>query len=82
MSYSYADAAYSSLFQTDDFFRTDERKLTNVSISYERDTWAAYLFCNNCADEVYITSAVNTVPARVVYNPPRTVGMRFRYDFE
>ena len=82
MSYSYADAGFSSLFQADDFFRTDERKLTNLSISYERDTWAAYLFCNNCADEVYITSAVNTVPARVVYNPPRTVGVRFRYDFE
>ena len=63
MSYSYADAGFSSLFQADDFFRTDERKLTNLSISYERDTWAAYLFCNNCADEVYITSAVNTVPA-------------------
>lgn len=82
MSYSYADAAYSSLFQADNFFRTDERKLTNVSISYERDAWAAYLFCNNCADEVYITSAVNTVPSRVVYNPPRTMGVRFRYDFE
>lgn len=82
MSYSYADAAYSSLFQTDDFFRTDERNLTNASISYERDAWAAYLFCNNCADEVYITSAVNTTPSRVVYNPPRTIGVRFRYDFE
>ena len=82
MSYSYADAAYSSLFQADDFFRTDERKLTNLSISYERDAWAAYLFCNNCAEEVYITSAINTTPARVVYNPPRTMGVRFRYDFE
>ncbi len=82
MSYSYADAAFSSLFQADDFFRTDERNLTNLSISYERDAWAAYLFCNNCSEEVYITSAVNTTPARVVYNPPRTVGVRFRYDFE
>ena len=82
MSYSYAEAGFSSLFQADDFFRTDERKLTNASISYERDAWAAYLFCNNCTEETYITSAVNTVPARVVYNPPRTVGTRFRYDFE
>ncbi len=82
MSYSYADAAYSSLFQTDDYYRTDERNLTNFSISYERDAWAAYLFCNNCADEVYITSAVNNEPSRVVYNPPRTLGVRFRYDFE
>ena len=82
MSYSYADAAFSSLFQADSFFRTDERELTNLSISYERDAWAAYLFCNNCADEAYITSAVNTVPSRVVFNPPRTMGVRFRYDFE
>ena len=81
VSYSYADKAFSSLFQADDYYRTDERKLTNVSISYERDAWAAYLFCNNCADETYITSAVNTEPSRVVYTAPRTTGVRFRYDF-
>jgi outer membrane receptor protein involved in Fe transport len=82
ISYSYADTAFSSLFQQDNYFQTDERELTNVSISYERDEWAAYLFCNNCSDESFITSAVPEVDSsRIIYSPPRTLGVRFRYDF-
>ena len=82
LAYSYADSAFSSLFQDDDYFQTEKRRLTNFSISYEQDAWAAYLFCNNCLEETYIASAVPDVLAsRVVYNAPRIAGVRFRYDF-
>jgi hypothetical protein len=49
----------------------------NLSIGYERDEWSMRFFCNNCTDEVTITSAGNNI----LYSPPRTTGVLFRYDF-
>jgi iron complex outermembrane receptor protein len=81
ISFSYADTAYTALFQADNYYQTEERELLNFSISYERDAWAAYVYCNNCTEETYITTAVVQEPSRIVYSSPRTVGLRFRYDF-
>ncbi len=81
ISASHADSSWSSLLQSDNYFMNDEYDLMNLSISYERDQWAAYLYCNNCSEEIYIASAVADTPAQVIYSNPRTVGVRFRYDF-
>jgi iron complex outermembrane receptor protein len=81
VSYSYADASFSSLFQADNYFQTDERELINASISYERDQWGAHLYCTNCADEVFISTVTTGDNSRVIYSAPRQVGVRFRYDF-
>ena len=81
ISATHADSSWSSLIQTDNYFLNDEYDMYNLSISYERDEWAAYLFCNNCSEETYVASAVADTPAAVIYSAPRTVGMRFRYDF-
>ena len=81
IAYSYADSSFSSLFQSDNYFRTEDRKLVNVSISYERDAWSANLFCTNCTDEVFITTVTTGDNSRVIYSMPRQFGVRFRYDF-
>jgi iron complex outermembrane recepter protein len=81
ISYSYADASFSSLFQTDDYFKTEDRELVNASISYERDEWSAHLYCTNCADEIFISTVTTGDNSRIIYNAPRQVGVRFRYDF-
>jgi outer membrane receptor protein involved in Fe transport len=81
IAYSYADASFSSLFQTDDYFRTEDRELINASIAYERDEWSAHLYCTNCTDEVFVTTVSTGDNSRVIYNIPRQVGVRFRYDF-
>jgi iron complex outermembrane receptor protein len=81
IAYSYADASFSSLFQTDNYFRTEDRELINASISYERDQWGAHLYCTNCADEVFISTVTSGDNSRMIYNAPRQAGVRFRYDF-
>ena len=81
ISASHADSSWSSLLQSDNYFLNDEYDMLNVSISYERDEWAAYLYCNNCSEEVYVGSVVSGTPSQMVYSNPRTVGVRFRYDF-
>jgi outer membrane receptor protein involved in Fe transport len=77
ISYSYTDAAFSSLFQSDNYFSIEERESVNLSIGYERDEWSMRFVCNNCTDEVTITSAGKNI----LYSPPRTTGVLFRYDF-
>jgi outer membrane receptor protein involved in Fe transport len=81
IAYSYADASFASLFQSDNYFRTDDHKLVNASISYERDEWSAHIYCTNCTDEVFISTVTTGDNSRVIYNMPLQVGVRFRYDF-
>jgi iron complex outermembrane receptor protein len=81
IGYSYADSAFSSLFQRDNYFRMDERENVNLSVSYENDAWSVAVFCNNCTDEVDVTSVTTGNSSEILYSAPRTVGVRFRYDF-
>jgi iron complex outermembrane receptor protein len=77
----HSDSSWSSLFQSDDYFLNDEYDMVNFSIAYETDAWAATFYCNNCTEETYIASAVADTPSLAIYSNPRTVGVRFRYDF-
>lgn len=78
---THSDSSWSSLFQTDDYFLNDEFDMVNFSVGYETDAWAATLYCNNCTEEIFVASAVADNPAAIIYSNPRTVGVRFRYDF-
>ena len=81
INYSYADASFASLFQSDNYFRTEDMELINASISYEREEWSAHVYCTNCSDEVFISTVTTGDNSRIIYNSPRQVGVRFRYDF-
>ena len=78
---SHSDSAFAALFQSDDFFRIDERDNVNFSVSYENDTWSTAVFCNNCTDETNVVTVTTGNSSEILYNAPRTVGVRFRYDF-
>ena len=56
--------------------------IANAAFGVTRDAWTAELFIDNLADEsaaVYVDTQ-NFTP-KVVTNRPRTVGVRFSYDF-
>ena len=80
VAFSHSDKQYSSLFQEGTFFELEEHDLTNVSISYENEKWTLQAYCNNCGDEVYISS-VGLAGASVLYGAPKTVGLRFNARF-
>jgi ribosomal protein S27E len=69
-----------SLFQDGDFFRVDEHDLTHVSITFEKEAWMLQVYCNNCSDEVYVSS-MGLGGNTVVYGDPRTAGVRFNVRF-
>ncbi len=57
--------------------------LVNFSAGVQKDAWGAEFFVNNVTDEnatIYINTQDYT--PRVTTNRPRTVGVRFSYDFE
>jgi iron complex outermembrane receptor protein len=78
---SHSDSAFAALFQSDDYFRIDSRDNVNFSVSYENDTWSTTVFCNNCTDETNVVTVTTGNSSEILYNAPRTVGVRFRYDF-
>lgn len=80
LSYNYSDSAYSSLLQSplDNYYRTDDRKLTNFSVSYRKDNWDVQFFATNVTDEVFIEGASGS---SVLYGDPRVVGARIRMTF-
>ncbi len=81
VSFAHVDESYSSLFQTDNFFRIDSRELLNFSLTYRLDTWDVQAFCNNCSDETYIAAVEGGSGNRIIYGNPETIGMRFRKRF-
>jgi iron complex outermembrane receptor protein len=80
LSYNYSDSAYSSLLQSpnDDYFRTDERKLTNFSLTFKKDDWDIQFFATNASDELFIEGVSG---GSVLYGDPRVVGIRGRMTF-
>jgi iron complex outermembrane recepter protein len=79
LSFSHSDSAYSSVLQqpNDRFYSTDERSLTNLSLTYNRSNWDIQLFATNVTDKLYIEGAGPSV----LYGDPRVVGVRARMDF-
>jgi outer membrane receptor protein involved in Fe transport len=56
--------------------------IANLAFGVVKDGWTAELFVNNATDErgeVYVDTQ-NFTP-KVVTNRPRTIGLRFSYDF-
>jgi iron complex outermembrane recepter protein len=81
IAFSHSDSSFASLFQSDNFYRIDERDFVNVSLSYEAPEWELQAYCNNCSDEVLIAGVGDVTGYRVVYGDPRSVGVRFRKSF-
>ena len=77
LDYSYTDDNYSNLDQQD-FNKQDERKLTNISLTYEDENWTVQAYINNLTDELYVASARLQ---QVLYGNPRTYGVRAKYSF-
>lgn len=81
VAFSHSDSSFASLFQSDSFYRIEERELVNVSLAYEAAEWELQAFCNNCSDEVFIAGVGDVNGYRVVYGDPRSVGVRFSKSF-
>jgi hypothetical protein len=81
LSYNYSDSAYSNVLQSplDNYYRTDERKLTNFSVSYRKGDWDVQFFATNATDELFI-EGVNG-GASVLSGDPRVYGARVRMTF-
>jgi iron complex outermembrane receptor protein len=77
LDYSYTDENYSNLDQQA-FYLQDERKLTNVSLTYEDESWTVQAYINNLTDETYVASARLQ---QVLYGNPQTYGSRAKYNF-
>ena len=57
--------------------------LLNLAVGVQKDSWSAELYINNVADEnaqIFITT--QDYHPKVTTNRPRTIGLRFSYDFE
>jgi iron complex outermembrane receptor protein len=82
LSYNYAESTYTNTLQRleDRYYRTDDRQVLNLSVSYQRDDWDLQFFVNNLSDELYIEGHSNTGSA-VFYGDPRVVGIRARMEF-
>ena len=81
VSYNYSDSAYASLLQRtdDDYYRTDPRKLANLSVSYKKDNWDVQFYSTNVTDQLFI-EGVNA-GSSVLYGDPRVTGVRMRMKF-
>lgn len=77
---SHVDEQYASLFQDGNYFRIDEHDLTHVSITFEKEAWILQAYCNNCGDELYVSS-VGLGGGTVVHGDPSTAGVRFNVRF-
>jgi hypothetical protein len=80
IGFSHIDEQHSSLFQTGNYFQIDEHDLTHVSVTFEKDVWSLQAYCNNCGDEVYVSS-IGLGGNTVVYGDPASAGLRFTVRF-
>ena len=63
-------------------YEQEDYVLVNVGVGVKRDSWSAELFVNNLFNEraQLNVNATDYTPS-VTTNRPRTVGLRFGYDF-
>lgn len=81
LSVTYKGSAFSSIV-LQDRFEMESYTLANFSIGVNADQWTGELYVNNITDkrpELYISFMDDT--NRTLTNRPRTIGMRFSYDF-
>ena len=77
LAYSYTDESWSNVIQTD-YYRNDERGITNLTVDYDRDDWTVQFYIRNLTEDVYIASARD---GWIGYGAPRTYGVRARLNF-
>ncbi len=77
LSYSYTDESWSNVIQTD-YYRNDERGITDFTLAYDRDDWTVQLYVRNLTEDTYIASARD---GWIGYGAPRTYGVRARLNF-
>ncbi len=77
LSFSHTDESYSNVIQTD-YYRNDERDITDFTLAYDKDDWTVQLYIRNLTDETYIASARD---GWIGYGAPQTYGLRARLNF-
>jgi iron complex outermembrane receptor protein len=61
----------------------DAYNVTNLSVSYEAETWSVSVWTKNVTDEIYKAYSLDlgVLGATTYYAPPRTSGVSFKYEF-
>jgi len=77
LAFSHTDESWSNVIQTD-YFRNDERDITDFTLAYDKDDWRLQFYVRNLSDETYIASARD---GWIGYGAPRTYGVRARLNF-
>jgi iron complex outermembrane recepter protein len=82
VSYAYTGSQYTQIFQDDNFFLLDARRLWNLSVKYSTGQWESQIYCNNCGNEVWIAGDGGVSQGNVwYYGSPRQFGIRFNRKF-
>lgn len=77
LAFSYTDESWSNVIQTD-YYRNDERGITDFTLDYDRDDWTVQFYVRNLTEDTYIASAR---AGWIGYGAPRTYGVRARLNF-
>ena len=82
VSYQYTDDTISSI-NAGALFEQPSYTTIDASIGYARDNWSTTLFIENVTDELAVLFISNEDDIlKNTPNRPRTIGVRFSYDFE
>ncbi|MDG1905505.1 MAG: TonB-dependent receptor [Arenicella sp.] len=82
VSYQYTDDVISSI-NAGALFEQPSYTTIDASIGYARDNWSTTLFIENVTDELAVLFISNEDDIlKNTPNRPRTIGVRFSYDFE
>jgi iron complex outermembrane recepter protein len=77
VQFTHADGSWASYQQTENYYLSDDRDTTDVSLTYVKDAWTIQAYMNNVTDETYIQNAGTTV----IYGDPVTSGLRVKMTF-
>ncbi len=82
VSYQYTDDAISSV-NVGALFEQPSYTTIDATLGYARDNWSATLFVENLTDELAVLFVSNEDDIiKNTPNRPRTIGVRFSYDFD
>lgn len=82
VSYQYTDDTISSI-NAGALFEQPDYTTIDASVGYARDNWSATLFVENLTDELAVLFVSNEDDIiKTTPNRPRTIGVRFSFDFE
>jgi len=77
VQYTHADGSWAAYQQAEDFFLSDDRDTTDISLTYVKDAWTIQAYINNATDATYIQNAGTSV----IYGDPKTSGLRVKMTF-